>query len=108
MALDTTCAAWRTINSTYGITRLVSIAGTPTPVPDALVTELRDRFDDEGVLLPPKLLHAGDDVVLTKGPFAEFIATVERIAPDRRVWVLIEMMGAQTRVGLDPEHVRHA
>ena len=108
VAVDATRGAWRTINSTYGVTRLVSVAGTPTPVPDALVTELRDRCDDEGMLLPPRQMQAGDDVVLTKGPFADFVATVERIAPDRRVWVLIEMMGAQTRVGLDPEHVRHA
>ena len=43
---------------------------------------------------------------MTKGPFAEFIATIESIAPDRRVWVLMEIMGGQTRVAVDAHQLR--
>lgn len=108
VALDVKRGGWRAVNSTIGITRLVSLGGAPTPVPDALVSELMARCDAEGKLLPPRLLQPGDEVTLTKGPFSDFVATVERIAPDRRVWVLMEMMGAQTRVAVDAEHVRPA
>ena len=42
----------------------------------------------------------------SKGPFTGFVATIETIAPDRRVWVLIEIMGGQTRVAVSAEHLR--
>ena len=106
VALDVKQGSWRAVNSTIGVTRLVSLGGTPTPLPDALVSELMARCDADGKLLPPRQLQPGDEVTLTKGPFADFVATVERITPDRRVWVLMEMMGAHTRLAIDAELVR--
>jgi len=34
------------------------------------------------------------------------VATIETIAPDRRVWVLIEIMGGETRVAVSAEQLR--
>jgi len=51
-------------------------------------------------VLPPKLLKLGDQVALNTGPFANFVAEVEKIAPDRRVWVLMDIMGGKTRVAV--------
>ena len=106
VALDMLRGGWRAVNSTYGITRLVSLGKDPTPVPLDLVSQLMLRCDREGKLLPPKLLKPGDEVMLTKGPFADFVATIERIALDRRVYVLMELMGAQARVAVSAEHLR--
>ncbi|PZX45770.1 transcriptional antiterminator RfaH [Roseinatronobacter thiooxidans] len=106
VALDVLRGGWRSVNSTYGITRLVSLGKEPTPVPLDLVSQLMLRCDRDGRLLPPKPLQPGDEVMLTKGPFTDFVATIERIAPDRRVYVLMEMMGAQTRVAVSAEHLR--
>jgi hypothetical protein len=39
-------------------------------------------------------------------PFANFVAEVEKIAPDRRVWVLMELMGGQTRVAVGADQLR--
>lgn len=97
---------WRTVNSTYGITRLVSFGKEPTAVPLNLVAQLMMRCDAKGKLLPPKLLKPGDQVTLTKGPFVNFAAEVEKIAPDRRIWVLIELMGGQTRVAVGVDQLR--
>lgn len=71
-----------------------------------LVSLLMLRCDAKGKLLPPKLLRPGDQVTLTKGPFANFVAEVEKIAPDRRVWVLMEIMGGQTRVAVGADQLR--
>ena len=106
VALDMLKGGWRSVNSTYGITRLVSLGKEPTPVPLDLVSQLMLRCDREGKLLPPKLLKPGDEVTMTKGPFTGFVATIETIAPDRRVYVLMELMGAQTRVAVSAEHLR--
>ena len=106
VAFDVEVGGWRAVNSTYGITRLVSLGKEPTPVPPDLVSQLMLRCDREGKLTPLKLLKPGDEVTVTKGPFAEVIAKIERIAPDRRVWVLMEIMGGENRVALDAQHLR--
>ena len=97
---------WRTVNSTYGVTRLVSFGQEPEPVPLDIVSQLISRCDASGKLLPPKLLKPGDRVSLTSGPLANFVADVERIAPDRRVWVLMDIMGGQTRVAVAADKLR--
>lgn len=108
VAFDAARGLWRKVNSTHGITRLVSFGAAPAPVPAGLVADLRGRCDDDGRLLPPETLRAGDTVTLTSGPLADFVAEVERITPDRRVWVLMELMGARTRVAVPASQLRSA
>ena len=106
VAFDVARGFWRTVNSTYGITQLVSFGKEPTAVPLDLVSQLMLRCDAKGKLLPSKLLKPGDQVTLTKGPFANVVATVEKIEPDRRIWVLMEIMGGQTRVAVGADQLR--
>ena len=40
VALDVAQGAWRKINSTYGVARIVSFAGQPIPVPHDLAAGL--------------------------------------------------------------------
>ena len=106
VALDVRNGPWRTVNSTLGITRLVSLGGEPTPVPSDLVDQLRLRCDPEGQLLPAQSFKPGDRVTLDRGPFANFVATIESLDPDRRIWVLLELMGHQTRVAVQADQIR--
>ena len=106
VAFDAARGFWRSVNSTYGITRLVSLGKEPTAVTEDLVSQLMSRCDATGKLLPPKLLKPGDQVTMTQGPFTNFVAEVEKITPDRRAWVLMEIMGVQTRVTVDAGHLR--
>ena len=106
VAFDVASGLWRTVNSTTGITRLVSFGKEPTVVPLDLVSQLMLRCDVKGKVLPPKLLKPGDQVALSTGPFANFVAEIEKIAPDRRVWVLMDIMGSQTRVAVRADQVR--
>lgn len=64
------------------------------------------RCDAQGKLMPPKLLYPGDQVAMTQGPFADFVAEVEKIEPDCRVWVLMDLMGSQTRVAVGADQLR--
>lgn len=108
VAFDPEAGLWRTVNSTLGIARLVQFGTTPARVPDALVEGLRQRCDETGRFLGPEAFQPGERVEMTSGPFADFIATVDRLAPDQRVWVLIELMGTQTRVSVDSTALRKA
>ncbi len=98
---------WRTINSTNGISRLVSFGKEPAQVPLDIVNQLMLRCDASGKLLPPKLLMPGDQVRLISGPFADFLGTIDAMAPEQRIWVLMEIMGSQTRVAVAADIVRH-
>lgn len=106
VAFDIERGGCRSVNATFGITRLVSFGKEPAAVPLGLVAQLMLRCDGEGKLLPPKILRPGDRVSVTTGPFANFVAQVEKITSAQRVWVLMEMMGGQARVALDVAQLR--
>jgi transcriptional antiterminator RfaH len=103
IALDPSTSRWRAVNSTVGVTRLVAFGGKPAPVPRGLVEQMSLGCDADGIMLPPDSLSPGDHVVVTSGPFAGLLAAVERCDPDRRVWILIDVMGQQTRLQLPRE-----
>ena len=101
-------APWRTINSTIGVSKLVSFEGKPKPLPLQLISGLMLRCDASGTLLPPKSLNEGDGVEMLSGPFANFIATVDTIDPEQRIWVLLDFMGQKTRMQVTADQLQIA
>ncbi|MGB1154971.1 MAG: transcription termination/antitermination protein NusG [Paracoccaceae bacterium] len=91
-------APWRTINSTIGVSKLVSFEVKPKPFSLQLISDLMLRCNASGTLLPPKSLNEGDSVEMLTGPFANLIATVDTIDPEQRIWVLMDFMGQKTRM----------
>ena len=91
-------APWRTINSTIGVSRLVSFETKPKPLPTQLISGLMLRCDASGTLLPSKSLSEGDSVEMVTGPFANFIAKVDKIDPEQRIWILMDFAGQRARI----------
>lgn len=106
VAADPVTGQWRPINSTHGVSRLVSFGQEPATVPVSLVNQLMMRCDASGRLLPPVQFGPGDQVRVTSGPFAGFLTEVVSMEPDQRVLVLMQMMGGHTRVTLQAHHLR--
>jgi transcriptional antiterminator RfaH len=52
-------------------------------------------------MVPLENFEAVQSMEMHSGPFANFIATVEQMASDARVWVLLDFMGKATRVQVD-------
>ncbi len=98
-------APWRSINSTIGVSKLMSFEGKPKPLPLQLISGLMLRCDVSGALLPPKSLNEGDRVEMLTGPFANFIATVDTIDPEQRIWVLMDFMGQKTRMRVSVDQI---
>lgn len=90
--------SWRPVNSTQGITRMVSFGSRPATVPLALIEEIRERCDSNGHIVASGLAHPGDQVRLRRGPFTDFLGKVDALDAEQRVWVLIDLMGRETRV----------
>ena len=88
---------WHKINSTYGVSRLITFNSIIKSIPTIFVDHLMNRYDLSGKLIPIKKLKKGDQVTVLKGPFANFIATVEKYEADQRIWILMDLMGRKTK-----------
>lgn len=99
VSLNRNVSPWHAINATRGVSRLVSSsAGQPGSLPRPFIDGLIARCDAQGRLLPPPMFQRGEEVRILSGPFASLTATVEHMAPQQRVWVLLDILGGQKRV----------
>ena len=89
---------WHKINSTYGVSRLITFNSILKSIPNTFVNDLKKRYDLSGKLLPLKKLKKGDQVKILKGPFANFIATIETYETDQRIWILMDLMGRKSKI----------
>lgn len=92
---------WSVINSTYGVSRIVTTGSKPSPVPTGLIEALRARCDASGLIEQSLAFDVGEEVRLNHGPFADWVGEIVEMAPDQRAWVLLDLMGRQTRVAVN-------
>jgi transcriptional antiterminator RfaH len=98
VAFDKTNSQWNMINNTYGVLRLVTFNSTLRSIPDKLINSLKNRCDVSGKLLSAEKLSIGDQVKILNGPFTNFVATVETLEADQRIWILLDLMGRKTKI----------
>jgi transcriptional antiterminator RfaH len=95
---DKSESEWHKINNTYGVSSLITFNSILKSIPTTFVDSLMKRYDVSGKLLPIQKLKKDDQVKVLKGPFANFIATVEKYEADSRIWILIDLMGRKTKI----------
>lgn len=100
VALDLARDRWRSIYSTFGVAQLVGAADEPRPVPCGVVEEIRAREGEHGFVMLglPAGLAPGSKVRLIDGVFADACGVLERIADERRVAILLQLLGREVRV----------
>ena len=98
VTFDRAESEWHKIKNTYGVSRLVTFNSILKSIPTKFINDLMSRYDLSGNLIPIKELKKGDQVKVSKGPFANFIATVETYETDQRIWVLMDLMGRKTLI----------
>ena len=94
---------WKSVNGTRGVSSAVTLDGVYRSVSAHIIGGLKSRCDQDGVIQSLNNIVLGDLVKIERGPFSEFICTVDQITDDRRAWVLIDLLQQQTRaeVSLD-------
>ena len=94
---------WKSVNGTKGISKAVTLDGVYRSVSTHIIEGLQHRCDKDGVIQSLDDIVPGDRAKIKRGPFAEFICTVDQIKDDQRAWVLIDLLQQQTRaeVSLD-------
>jgi transcriptional antiterminator RfaH len=102
VGFDPHAARWQAIRSTRGVVDLVKNGSDPVPVPDLVITEIREREDGEGfVVLGEHLrLARGDKFSIAAGPFAGHVAIFEANRDSARVVALLSLLGGQVVVDL--------
>ncbi len=104
VSMDLDRDRWRPIEGTVGVLRIIKGADRPLPVPAGLVEMLLSATGPDGVLsLADPVTKPGQEVRITRGPFADQLAVVERSSGEDRVRVLLSVLGQRAPV----EIVRH-
>jgi transcriptional antiterminator RfaH len=106
ISFDRTEPKWHKINNTYGVSRLITFNSILKSISSTFVEDLKRRYDLSGKLLPMQKLKKGDQVTVLKGPFANFIATVEKYEADQRIWILMDLMGRKAKIITPPDALK--
>ena len=95
---------WYDVRMASGVSKIIGHStGGPSVVPPDIIAGLMQRCDGDGLLQETVTdFSEGDKVRIIGGPFANFITSIEKIDPDRRLHVLLELMGRPTKVIVDP------
>lgn len=101
VGFDPVATGWRPIGGTRGIARLVVFGSdAPRAVSPALIETLRCCTGEDGIFRTGLGLSQGDSVVIMTGPFADFCARIQSLDDSGRAWVLLDLLGQETRVQL--------
>ena len=92
---------WHKINNTRGISRII-VFGNEIPLMHCeLIEALKCRFSLNKTPKAVDPFEKGMNAEITNGPFAQLIGKIEKIDADQRIWVLLDVLGTQTRVSID-------
>ena len=108
LILDLERDQWRSINGTFGVARVVTAEGRPSPVPAGLVEAMLRSTDDAGETNLSNTFSPGDAVRISGGPFGHLLGTLERLDARGRVRVLLEIMGGVVPVTLNIDVIEPA
>jgi transcriptional antiterminator RfaH len=110
VAIDMATQRWRSIQSTFGVARLVTNGDDPATVPEGVVHALRAREDEKGFIrLDNRSAFApGDKVRVLAGAFMDSAGLFNGVADHDRVSILLDMLGRKVRVLLDADMVTAA
>src|SRR3954465_4024764 len=87
VAIDIDAQRWLSIDSTFGVTRLVRDRDRPAAVPLAIITALKGREDAKGLVIldSPPCFSPGDKVRVLDGAFRECYGLYEGMSAGERV-----------------------
>lgn len=103
--IDISVQRWRSIYSTVGVSRLVCAGDRPAPVPEQVISSIRNRENASGFVQldqRPKF-SVGDKIRILEGAFSDCLGIYDGMSGGERVAVLLDLLGRKVRVLLDAE-----
>lgn len=110
VAIDIAAQRWRSIQSTFGVARLVTSGDAPVAIADRIIAEIRDREGDDGyVRLPPQIKFVpGTKVRVLDGAFVSCLGLFEAMTDRERVAILLDFLGRKVHIVLDAASIAAA
>ena len=92
---------WHKINNTRGISRIIAFGNEIPLIRCELIKELKYRFSLNNSPKTTDLFEIGMNAEITNGPFAQLSGKIDEIDTDQRIWILLDILGTQTRVSIN-------
>ena len=93
--------SWYVVRNTSGVTGFVGSGPRPDPLSESELRNIMKRIDDPEPLVKIRFSE-GDNVKITRGPFAGVVAVVQEVLPDKgKVVVLVSIFGRDTPMEMD-------
>ena len=99
-----------TVRSTRGVTGLVRFGGQPAVVPDTVMDALMQREDAASGMHQDDrpAFHAGEAIKLVDGPLAGMEGVFTEQDGDKRVIVLLELLGKTNKISVSRDWIDRA
>lgn len=106
--LDLENAPWRAVNSTFGISHLVSFGEKPAAISDDVIAEVRSRETEDGLvsLAMSQTFEPGEVVSIMEGAFEDRTGIFQCRTDKERVLVMLNLLGRELTVSVDSEAVQ--
>ena len=89
------------INNTRGISSIIVFGNEIPLIRCELIEELKYRFSLDNIPKAEDRFEVGMNTEVITGPFAQLIGKIEKIDADQRIWILLDILGTQTRVSIN-------
>lgn len=101
---------WRSIQSTYGVSCLVSNGGDPAPVAQEVLHVLRTREGEDGLIQMDQRpsFTPGQQVRVLTGAFADIVGLFDGLGDRERVAILLDLLGQKVRISIDADLIAAA
>jgi transcriptional antiterminator RfaH len=110
VTIDIATQRWLSIDSTFGVTRLVRVGDRPAPVPQSVIDALKGRENSAGIVQldrRPRFLP-GEKIRVVGGAFCDCYGLYEGMSARERVAILLDLLGRKVRVILDTDIIEAA
>lgn len=99
---------WHKINNTRGISKIIVFGNEIPLVRSEFIEALKHRFSIDNVSKTAETFKVGMNAEIINGPFAQLIGKIEEIDADQRIWILLDILGTQTRVSVSKTNLTPA
>ena len=100
VSFDPHIITWTKINSTYGVSKILTFNKKPSEISSDLIVELKIKYEINSNPTQKEKLQKGDSIKFYAGPFVDLIAKIESVDEKNRIWILLEAMGGHQRLKL--------
>jgi transcriptional antiterminator RfaH len=106
--IDLDRSRWRAIDGTRGVSHLLTMGEKPSAIPSGIVEEIKSRESQEKLIeLEPYIPYdPGDSLEVTAGALSCQVGNFIRVDTNQRIVMLLQLLGRELEVRLQPEDVQ--